>query len=296
MRCFTTLGFLVLLAACQARINGAPRDPDAATGDDATPIDAPGWSKPTAILPAASPPVDRDDITLSSNALEMIFAIADGANGKNLYYTSRTSTADTWAMPTSLTFNDLIKSDETPRFSVEDKTLYFASNRVAGNGLDIYAVTRQAAGSTTTWGTPAALTAVNTAATEKWYMPCKNHYILVQGTATSGTDLLEGIIGGNAPMPITKLNSLQNETGTFLSPDCLTIYFASTRPTATSPSQLYKSTRLSLMDPWQDPMPVTDFQISGTDSQEDPWMSSDGHMFVFASNASGTKDLYISTR
>jgi hypothetical protein len=311
MRCSPTWSFLVLLAACEARISGAPGgsglDDATPTGDDAADgvadaaVDAPAdalvlgpWSTPTKISLVSSTTADEDDATLSSNALEMIYAIDGGVNGKDLYYASRASAAAPWTAGVKLGFNSGTQSDETPRLSTDDKTLFFASGRAGKGNLDIYTVTRAAAGSTT-WGTPQPLATVNTGTlTEKWYMPCGTHYILAQSTTANGTDLLEGTIGGAAPTPITELNSAQNETGTLLTPDCLTIYFASARA---NPTMIYTSHRTSLTAPWQPPSAVTDFKITGGNgNQEDPWLSPDGRTFVFASDAAGTKDLYISTR
>jgi hypothetical protein len=228
----------------------------------------------------------------------MIFAIA-GASGKDLYYSSRPSATAPWTPAEPVPFNSATDSDETPRFSADDLTLYFASSRAGNGNLDIYAVKRMAPGNTS-WGTPQPVPGVSTQTlVEKWFMPCKaSHYIMVQSTANNTTDLVEGILegaaAGTAPTPIAELNSAQNETGTFVTQDCLTIYFASTR---TTPQQIFTSHRTSLTAPWAPPTPVIDFPISGGNgNQEDPWVVSDGHTFVFASDAAGTKDIYISTR
>jgi WD40-like Beta Propeller Repeat len=298
----TTWGLLLLLGACEARISGAPGDPvlaDAALpGDDAA-IDAATdatvmlgpWLAP-AKVPQASTPSAEDDVTLSSNALEMVFAIDGGTNGKDLYYTSRPSTAAPWAAVTRLPFNTGTLSDETPRFSADDKTLFFASDRVTKGNLDIYSVTHPAPDSMS-WGSAQVLTTASTTASEKWYMPCGTRYMMVQSTASNGTDLVEGPLGGTAT-PVALLNSAQSETGTFLTPDCLTLYFASAR---TTPQMIYKSTRPAVTAPWSNPTPVVDFAMVGG-NQEDPWLSPDLRTFAFASDAAGTgnKDVYLSTR
>jgi hypothetical protein len=304
MRC-VGCGLLVLLTACDARIGSASGDLalDAATGDDAAsspPSDAAPlgpWSAPAAI-PQASTKAAEDDVTLSSNALEMIFAI-EGASGKDLFYSSRPSTAAPWIAAAPVPFNSTTDSDETPRLSADDLTLYFASSRAGRGNLDIYAVKRMAPGNTT-WGAPQLVAGVNTTTlVEKWFMPCgTNHYVMVQSTTANGTDLVEGTLAGAAagaaPTPIAELNSPQNETGTFVSGDCLTILFASNR---TTPQQIFTSHRDSLTAPWAAPTAVIDFPISGGNgNQEDPWISTDGHTFAFASDAAGTKDIYLSTR
>jgi hypothetical protein len=298
-------GLLLLLAGCEAHISGAPGEQgliDAGPGVDGAAIDAAAvlgpWSTPVKILPASSTTLNEDDVTLSSNALEMIFAIDSGtSSGKDLYYSSRASTSAStpWSTAVKLSINSAV-SDETPRFSADNQTLYFASARAGNGNLDIYSVPHPTPDAMS-WGTPQLVPSVNTATLlEKWYMPCGNQYFMVQETASSGTDLVTGTLGSTSkPTPVADLNSAQNETGTYLSPDCLTIYFASTRPTSTSPSMIYKSTRPSVTAPWAPPTPMTDFKMLGG-SQEDPWLSPDDHTFVFVSDVAGTKDVYISTR
>jgi hypothetical protein len=300
MRRSLTWPLLATLAACDARISAAPGDLGA--GNDAG-SDPPAdgsvafgpWSPPAVIAQAASATKIEDDGTLSANALELIFAIdSGGPTGKDLFYTSRPSPAAPWADAIKLAFNSPPQSDETPRLSADDKTLFFASGR-GSNGLDIYSTTRSAP-NLQDWSTPKSL-GVKTAQAKKWYMPCGTHYVVVQSTAAGDTDLFEGVIGGGTPTAISELNSTQNDTGTFLSADCLTIYFASNRPTSTNRTRLYTSTRAAVGGKWSLPT-IIDYPLTGTgtDNQEDPWMSSDGRTFVFVSDAAGTKDLYITTR
>jgi hypothetical protein len=232
----------------------------------------------------------EDDVTLSSDALELIFAI-QGTVGKDLLYTSRPSKSDPWAALVMLPFDSDNSSEETPRFSADDRALYFASDRAGTATLDIYIVRRPERGSSL-WGTPVRLDAVSTdQLVEKWFMPCGNdRYVMAQGSPTAGTDLVEGILGGDAPNVIAELSSTENDTGPFVTPDCLTIYFASNRSGA---SRIYTSRRTAVTEPWPAPAPVLDFPVAGTsDGEEDPWLSPDGRTFAFAHD----KDIYLSTR
>jgi Tol biopolymer transport system component len=286
-----------LLASCEARISDTPIDAIDAIVADAIAIDAApdgppklgAWTTP-ARIPQASSASNEDDVTLSSNALEMIFAIS-GTNGKDLFFTSRLSLTDPWEPALGLPVNTTGASEESPRFSGDDKTLYFASDR-DGN-LDIYKVTRSSTG----WGAVSPLSEVNTTKlVEKWFMPCgTNQYVVVQSAVAGGsTDLLEGTLGGGDATPITALNTDDNETGAFLTQDCLTIYFGSDR---TGMSVIYTSHRSAITSAWPGPTPVIDFVIpGGNGAQEDPWLSADGHTFAFASNADGDRDIFISTR
>ncbi|HEX3478660.1 MAG TPA: hypothetical protein VHT91_26740, partial [Kofleriaceae bacterium] len=187
---------------------------------------------------------------------------------------------------------------ETGAFLTADcLTLYFASDRAADDGnLDIYAVPHMPE-ATTPWGMPQPVAPLTTAVIEKWLSPCSGgHYVVVQATAAGDTDLFEGTLGSAAPpAPISALNTTDSETGAFLTADCLTLYFASFHAT---PERIFLSRRASVGAPWQAPMRVDDFKIPGGNgaAQEDPWLSADGRTFAFASDAAGTKDIYLSTR
>ena len=297
----TVWGVAAFLAGCGARIDGGSFN-DAASPDVAAPADAASqvdaavdapplgpWSMPAKVAPASTTD-DEDDVTLSSDALEMIYAVAT-ANGKDLYYVSRLSKTSEWATPAKLPFDGDTTSEETPRFSADDRTLFFASDR-AGNGtLDIYMASRSPA-VPPVWTDPVPLTTVSTKAlVEKWFMPCAdNRYVMAQGTPGAGTDLVEGTLDGDAAKPIVELNSPDNDTGPFVTRDCLRIFFASNRSGA---ARIYTSQRRAVTDPWDRPTVVRDFAIAGSiDNEEDPWLSPDGRTFAFA----GAKDIYLSTR
>jgi hypothetical protein len=286
-----TTSCILLLASCGAQISSDPADEHPFNGDGP-------WPAPVAVTVAATQAIE-DDVTLTSNALEMVYAIADPKSGKkDLYYTSRTAIGAPWAPVVPLPFDRTTSSEETPRFSVDDRTLYFASDRAADDGnLDIYAVTHSVT-ATAAWGKPEPVAPLTTAQTEKWLAPCSGgHYVVVQSTTAGDTDLFEGTLGTAAPpTPISVLNTTDGETGAFLTADCLTLYFASFRVT---PERIFMSHRASVDAPWQPPTRVDDFKIgSGTDAQEDPWLSADGRTFAFASNAAGNgnKDIYLSSR
>jgi Tol biopolymer transport system component len=184
-------------------------------------------------------------------------------------------------------------SEETPRLSADDLTLYFASNRTGTKGnLDIWSVTRGAVGGA--WGPPVNLTEVNTSANEKWFQPCgkAGRYMMIVTNGANGNDLAEGVLGsGTAPVVAPTLNSASSETGTFLTQDCLTIYFASARGAKTA---IFTSHRNAVTDAWPPPTVDTDFATGG--NEQDPWMSPDQRTFIFASDAGGNNDIYISTR
>lgn len=298
---------LLLLCACKAEIGGNPGSPDAANPDaanvilpDAVPTFGP-WSTPMLVMGASSAS-NEDDGTLSYSKLEIIFSYANAAvdgGRKHLYWMSRTSvTSTTWSTPVRLSFNVDLTTDETPRFSADDKTLYFASNRAGTTGgLDIWQTTRPTVGTAAGWSAPTLLGGINSTATDKWCMPCSlGRYLMVSSRNNAmapNDDIYEGT-NGAAPTLVTQLSDLTNgDTGAFLSSDCMTMFFASSRSGTT---RIYTSTRTAITAPWAAPVALPDFMAVGL-AQEDPSLSEDQKTFVFsATTAAGNKDVYITTR
>jgi Tol biopolymer transport system component len=293
---------LLLLASCGAHISGTAPDQggsDDTGGTDAGLADAAigdaqslgPWSAPAPVLVAATTTDQEDDVTLSSSALEMIFAVVK-TGGKDLYYTSRTAIGAAWSKPEIVPF-DTANSEETPRFSGDDKLLYFSSDRSDPGDLDIWSVTRKTIGSNATWDEPAPVTKVKTAANEKWLAPCAGgRFVVVRNRNNNGNDLLEGTLDSDTLTPLGALNTANDETGAFLTQDCLTIYFTSDR---VKPRRIFTSHRTAIAQPWSEPSQVDDFKLPAG-VQEDPWLSPDGRTFALASDALGTSDVYLSTR
>jgi hypothetical protein len=252
----------------------------------------PPWSAPVPV-PGASTSVDEDDGTPSSTVLEIYFSYTDpnDNNNKHLHAMSRMSTSDPWSSPHSLSFEVTGMTDQTPRLADEDLTLYFASSR-NGNGLDVFKSTRSSAD--VGWGAPVEVTEVNDGtANDKWFVPCDGgRYLMVSDRGSNNTHVFGGVLGQGGPTLVAELSSTAEETGTWLSADCLTVYFASKRSGA---NRLYTATRSSPDAPWPQPEMVTDFLALGG-NQEDPWLAPDGNTFVLASDVAGNKDVYMATR
>ena len=288
------LGLALLASACSARL-ADDATPDGSTGTDSSQlIDAApdafvlgAWGSPTLVGGASSTTLAEDDGSLSSTTLELVFSVAT-TTGKNLYYASRSSPTTAWTTPAPLAVNLAGATEETPRFSADDLTLYFASDRVTANGLDIYRITRTAVGAA--WSGAAPVVGPNAITNEKWFTPCGGQRYLV----IVGGDIAEGRIGLGAPTVVASLSAPApaNETGTFITQDCLTAYFASNRGGL---NKIYTSTRTGPNDPWPAPTRVDDFMAIGG-NQEDPWVAPDQRTFMFVSDIRGTKDVYVSAR
>jgi hypothetical protein len=287
---------ILLVGACKAELADAPGDggnnfpgTDASsTQPDDGGVDAPTmlgpWGTP-ARVPGADTAAAEDDATMSSSRLELFFKRVD-ADSANLYVMTRATTTSAWGTPQPLTILNSNVDEESPRLSQDDLTLYFGRNG------DIFRTTRAAVGGA--WGAGTPVTPLNTGAYEKWAAVCSTGYVMVsREVANRGQDLFEGTISTGAPTAVAQLNTTSVEQGTFLTNDCLRVYFQSNRDN--NQFNIYSATRASLTTAWSNATVLPDFNTA-TFSEEDPWISADQRTFVFASNSAGNKDLYLVTR
>lgn len=285
---------LLLLGACKAELADAltdggaqPTDGDTnPTGDGSDDAQIPlgPWGTPQKI-PGGDSGLSEDDVFLSSSRLELYFKRSDG-DGANLYVMTRATPTSPWGAPAALTTLNTDGDEESPRLTQDGLTIYF------GRDGDIFTSTRTAVDQP--WGAASPATVFNTGAYEKWAVVCSSGYAMVsRAVSNRGQDLYEGDITTGANNAVGQLNSTDNEQGTFLTNDCLRVYFQSDR--SNDQFDIYMASRVTMTAAWSNPTVLTDFNTALSD-EEDPGISADQRTFVFASNASGNKDLYISTR
>lgn len=287
-----------LLCACHARL-GDPQHHDETTdgsmqgdGGGSAGIDAPvqlgPWGAPMKVNGAASATNNEDDPTLSSNGLELYYAVATPTGDKNLYRMTRASRSDPFSNPTALTAFNTANTDEGPRLSYDDLTIYF------GQEGDIYQATR--ASIDQPFGAISLVPGVDTANYEKWLAVCGDgvHFMVSRENGTNGQDLYEGQLGQGAGTRVAELSSVASEISTFVSKDCLTAMFASNRVAGST--EIYMSTRTAIDQPWGAPTLAPAPFATGPDN-EDAGYTPDNRLFVFAANPDGTtKDIYLSAR
>jgi hypothetical protein len=289
------VGLLLVFGACKAELADIPdasgsqsdgNNTQSDGGNNMTDGNVPlgPWGTPSKV-PGADSTLDEDDATLSSTRLEMYFKRVD-ADSANLYVMTRMTPTAPWGAPQPLTVLNSTAGEESPRLSENDLTMYF------GRGGDIYKTTRTAVGQP--WSAAQIVAPLNTAANEKWGLACAGGYAMVSRAVTGqGQEIFEGDINGGTNTAVAQLNSASQEQGMYLSADCLRVYYQSNRTNAQF--DIYMATRTSMTSAWSNPTVLTDFNTA-TLNEEDPWISTDQRTFVFANNASGNKDIYISTR
>jgi hypothetical protein len=258
---------------------------------DAGQLDAPlgPWSAAMPIS-AANTADDEEDVGLSSTGLELYFGRRIGLAAKELWVMTRATSSDAWSAPVLASVSDGSWTTD-PRLSADDLTLYFESNRPGGLGdYDVWTATRPTTAGA--WSAPADFTAVDSALAEGWLSPCSDgHFLETRDAATGESDIYEGQLGVTSPVIVPELNDPAGQSSPHLTPDCLTVYFWSARG---GNDDLYTAHRASVDEPWSVPTAMTELDTPA--SEQDPWMSPDGRLFVFASDRAGTMDLYFATR
>jgi hypothetical protein len=303
------LGVLLLASACSARLKDseptdAPKGMPDSRGSNVVPIDSPidayvfgPFGAATPVTGASGSGLNIDDETLNSTLTELYFAEVDAAitgTPKQLWVMTRTTAADPWGTPVMMdaTFNatgTTVPQEESPRLSPDDLTIYF------GRGGDIYYATRTAVGQP--WTNPQPMTDVNTGNYEKWLAVCAGGYYLVSRNTGAGTatHIYEGQLGHGDSLSSLS-GTVGNDISNFLSADCTTAYFASSR---SGTAQIYTATRSSGGTTWS---AVTELEteLGTAPDNEDPWLSPDGHTMYFASERYGgtntNKGVYMATR
>lgn len=264
-------------ALVDARPLDAAPDGPMPLGNFGTPMKIPGLSLATAV---------EDDVTLNSTETELIFAI-NANNDKNLYVSTRANLQAAWSTPTALAALNSTSTEGAARLSADGLTVYFTTGR--GGNEDIWMSQRTSA--TAPWGAPAALAFANSATIDRWFMPCGGKYIMGSDRTVAGdVDLFEGTMG-QAPSRLSISTTGGTDTAPFLTPDCLTLYWAKDNG---GQFDIFVATRASTTTPWTvvGAVPI----VSTAGREEDPWLSPDGRRLYLASSVDTELDLYVATR
>jgi hypothetical protein len=301
------LSLALALAGCGAHVDaggdGAPGDDDG--GSDADPtqpdgppgIDAPlgAWTNIAAIGNGATAGLAEDDgAPWAASETELVFSGKLPNINKDIYLMTRGSVTEPWGPASAVTALNTTATEQTPRITNNGLAIYFASARGGGNGGDdIYTATRAAASPASPWTNLTNLDEVNDDADQRTFTPCSGNRYLMISFQTGNGDVYEGTLGVGPPVLVSALSDPQaNETGTFITANCLEAWFASNRDDTTD---IFYAHRDSVTSPWVLDGKVLELSTDAAD-ESDPWVSADGHRMVFTSNADGENDLYTATR
>lgn len=254
------------------------------------------WGTPT-VLAVPAPTNTDDDASLTADQLELFINSARGGNS-DVYVSVRATTQDAWPAPTLVMDVSTNAVETTPEISYDGLTMVLASNRGGSDSgsQDLYVATRPSR--TGRWTNPARITELNAPSEESAgnMTPDGTAIVFSSTRINGGTDLFiatrtSGSDPWDPPVEITAVNAIGHEGSPFLTADKLTLYFDTDRDGSLD---IYTSHRASIADPFPPPTPIAELQTPA--SEEDPWVSPDGHQLVFTSNAGGVLQLWESRR
>jgi len=303
-RCMRRALLTLTLGACSFRPGSVPSDD--ARGMDTTVADAMvdaalGPFGAATVVVLAAPTDTDDDPTLTGDMLEMFINASSRTANADVFVTTRASLASAWSTPMYVMNVSSTANETTPEVSLDGLTMIVASDRQPTlGGNDLWLFTRSSR--TGTWSTGTALTELDSTTSEAaGNMTDDGKTIVFSSQRVNGSpDLFTadrtGASGpfGN-PVEQTALNTAGHEGSPHMTPDGLTVYFDTDRVApGTANLDIYVSHRASRTDMFPAPVPIT--EINTGMSEQDPWISPDGHRLLFSSDRGGSNQLWEATR
>lgn len=167
--------------------------------------------------------------------------------------------------------------------------------RHSGPGDQLYVATRVTADTFT--GTTLIAELDSSSTESQAFLPIGRDEIYFQSARSGGGDLYIATRAGtsfSAPSLLTSIATTSDEGDPVVTPDGLTIYFRSDRPSAIGGYNIYTATRPDLGDTFGPAMLVPNIN---TPAEEGPsWISPDGCRLYISSAVAGTNDIYVATR
>jgi hypothetical protein len=239
----------------------------------------------------------EDDPTVRGDLLEIYFASTrDGT--EDLFRSTRASVDDPWDPPESVVELNLpVSGESTPEISADGLTLFFSSNRAAGQGeLDIYVATRQ--DTADPWDDITPVMSLNTETGEGALVLTQDLLggYLCRGEIGQGAQLFsavrEDLRGDWTATPAAALNTMNDDCSPFPSAGDSELWFGSIREGGVGGLDIWVASIEG--DDFGEPELVPELATPSGD--DDPWLSEDGSVIVFASDRDGSFDLFTGVR
>jgi len=307
------LAVLAPLAACGTETDGV----GVGVGIQAERFASSEWSEPVNLGAPVNSSVNDMNAALSPDELSLYFVSgrAGGLGGVDIWVSRRASLDSPWEDPVDLGPNvNSSGLEASPSLSMDGHLLFFSSDRPGGQGSnDIYVARRTDKKDDLGWGPAVNLGPdVNTAAFEAggWYLQSAEegsaNFYFVRGPNTVALDIYvapvntDGEAGGPAVLvaELSNLNPAITDAHPSLRADGREIYFYSNRAGSLGASDLWRSTRQSVHEPWSPPENLG-APLSSTANDVHPSLSHDARTLIFASTRAGGlggSDIWMATR
>ncbi len=275
------------------------------------------WSEPVNLGAPVNSSANDMNAALSPDELSLYFVStrAGGLGGADIWVSRRASLYSPWEEPVNLGANvNGSGVDASPALSIDGHLLFFSSDRPGGYGSnDIYVSRRADKSDDLSWGPAVNLGPdVNTAAFEAggFYLQSAEagsaNFYFVRGPNPVALDIYVTSVNtdGEAGGPAVLVAELSNQDPAItdahpsLRADGREIYFHSNRAGSLGTSDLWRSTRRSVHDPWSPPENVG-APLSSTANDVHPSLAHDARTLIFASTRAGGlggSDIWMATR
>jgi len=275
------------------------------------------WSEPVNLGAPVNSSVNDNNAALSPDELSLYFVSnrLGGLGGADIWVSRRASLDNAWGEPVNL--GPSVNGpgiEASPLVSHDGHLLFFSSDRAGGHGLnDIYVARRTDKSDDLGWGPAVNLGPdVNTAGFEAggFYLQSAEagsaNFYFVRGPNTVALDIYvtsvntDGEPGGPAVLAaeLSNQDPAITDAHPSLRADGREVYFYSNRAGSLGASDLWRSTRPSVHEPWSAPENVG-APLSSTANDVQPSLTHDARTLIFASTRAGGlggADIWMSTR
>jgi hypothetical protein len=242
-----------------------------------------------------------DDPTLTGDMLEIYFN-TNRLGQEDIFVARRESVDDPFDTPILAVELSSVFIDTVPELSHDGLVMMLSNNSPGGaGGFDAFISTREDTEPGTLWSMPERVDELNTmegdgslSMTDDMLTAvlCRNYpglmdYQLMSTSRRSTDDPWD------EPVTIDALLSDGRDCSPWLTADGSELWFGSSRPDADSIENIYR-VAMDGLDPDGDIEEVTELSSDAVD--DDPWLSPDGSVIVFASSRDGQLEIYTATR
>lgn len=240
-----------------------------------------------------------DDPTLRGDLLEIYFA-SDRDGTEDIWVSVRTDVAQNFPAPQLVAgdVNDDFSTETTPELSPDGRVLTFASDRGDGTSglLDIFVTTRADPGDA--WAPVVRISELSTASHEGSFVRTQDEltgYLCRNATGNQEDLLRTTRLDPGQPWGAGQLLAIDadaSDCSPWIDAKDQQLWFTSERDGGQGGYDLWWST----VDNGVVAAPQAVVELNTDDDEEDPWMSPDGSILVFASDRAGSTDLYFAVR
>lgn len=271
------------------------------TSDDAPMCDPLAAFDPPQPLLMAGATGSSADPALSADELTLYLTRLSPAGDHDLFVATRSQVTDPFSAPVPLTAVDSTSDEAVATLPAAGLDLVFESNRVANEGIHLYAATRSS--SLTEFGAPALLAGVRspdaTDDDQEPFLTADGKELWFISDRTGNNEIFRATRSGAgfaSAAVVPELASASAEQHVILSADRRTVYFSSNRaaPGAKGGFDIYRAHRNSVSDGFGPPAVVPELNTATDDAAR--WLSADNCRLYMHVKVTSGFNLFMATR